>query len=330
MSKVGFHASHELFPPGELLALAQLAEQAGFREAMCSDHFHPWVPDQGHSGFAWSWLGAALQATSLPFGVVNAPGQRYHPALVAQAAATLCEMFPGRVWVALGTGEALNESITGDPWPEKPERRERLEESVRVMRALWNGDTVTAEGKHVRVREAKLYTRPRTPPKVFGAALTTETAKWVGGWADGLVTVGKEPDDFRETLDAFREGGGDGKPVFVQACIAYAPVEADAVIAAHAKWPMAGLEVPLLGDLPTPQAFAERCARVTPEEVREKLRVSSDLSRHVDWIARDLELGANRVYLQHVGPDMRQFIEAFGDRVLPAFVQAERRASGAR
>jgi probable non-F420 flavinoid oxidoreductase len=320
MSKIGFHASHEMYPPSELLALARLAERAGFREAMCSDHFHPWLPSQGQSGFAWSWLGAALQATSLPFGMVNAPGQRYHPAVVAQAVATLGEMFPGRVWVAVGTGEALNESITGDPWPPKPARRARLRESVDVVRALWRGETVTHDGEHVRVREAKLYTRPAEPPRVFGAALTTETARWVGGWADGLITVAKEPDDLRETLDAFREGGGAGKPVFVQACISYAPDEAAAVAAAHRNWPMSGLDdVALLGDLPTPRAFADRCAAVTADEVRRKLRVSADLAHHADWIARDLELGADRVYLQNVGPDMRRFVEAFGEHVLPRF-----------
>ncbi|MDB5296628.1 MAG: F420-dependent oxidoreductase, family [Phycisphaerales bacterium] len=319
MAKIGFHASHEMYPPSELLELAVLAERAGFREAMCSDHFHPWLPSQGQSGFAWGWLGAALQATTLPFGMVNAPGQRYHPAVVAQAAATLGEMFPGRVWVAVGTGEALNESITGDPWPPKPQRRDRLEESVEVMRALWAGETVTRDGGHVRVKEAKLYTRPAEPPKLFGAALTPESAAWVGRWADGLITVAKEPNDFRAMLDAFRGGGGEGKPVFVQACVAYAPTEAEAVRAAHRNWPQAALDVTFLSDLPTPRAFAERCAAVTADDVKAKLRVSADLSRHADWIARDLELGADRVYLQHVGPDMRRFIEAFGERVLPAF-----------
>ena len=318
MNKVGFHASHELYPPSELLRLARLAEQAGFREAMCSDHFNPWTPSQGHSGFAWSWLGAALHATSMPFGMVNAPGQRYHPAIVAQAAATLGEMFPNRLWVSVGTGEALNESITGDPWPPKPQRRARLKECVDVMRALWRGETVTFEGEHVRVKEARLYTLPPEPPKVFGAALTNETAEWVGGWADGLITVAKEPDDFKETLAAFREGGGGGKPVFVQASISYSPDEAEAVAAAHRNWPVAGLDVSQLGDLPTPQAFAEKSANVTPGQVKEKLRVSSDLSRHAEWIARDLELGADRVYLHHVGADMRRFIETFAERVLPA------------
>ena len=136
MAAIGFHASHEQVSPSELLHAVRAAEAAGFACAMCSDHFSPWSERQGESGFAWSWLGAALQATSLPFGVVNAPGQRYHPAVIAQAAATLCELFPGRFWLALGTGEFSNEHITGEPWPDKRTRNARLAECVAVMRAL--------------------------------------------------------------------------------------------------------------------------------------------------------------------------------------------------
>ena len=119
MTRIGIHASHEQIPPGRLLAAVQRAERAGFGAAMSSDHFSPWSKRQNHSGFAWAWLGAALQATSLPFGVVNAPGQRYHPAIIAQAASTLEAMFPSRFWIAVGTGENSNEHITGDPWPPK-------------------------------------------------------------------------------------------------------------------------------------------------------------------------------------------------------------------
>src|SRR5436190_22142862 len=146
MALIGYHCSHEQFPPSELLSLVSLARSAGFRAAMCSDHFNPWS-ERGQSGFAWSWLGAALQASPLPFGVVNAPGQRYHPAIVAQAAATLASMYPGRFWVALGTGQNLNEHITGAPWPSKPERRQRLLEAVGVIRAVWAGETVDREGR---------------------------------------------------------------------------------------------------------------------------------------------------------------------------------------
>jgi G6PDH family F420-dependent oxidoreductase len=142
----GLHASHEQIHPSELLKAVIRAEQAGFGAAMSSDHFSPWSERQGHSGFAWSWLGAALQATSLPFGVVNAPGQRYHPAIIAQAIGTLAAMYPGRFWAALGTGEASNEHITGDRWPRKELRAVRLRECVEVIRALLVGEQVSHDG----------------------------------------------------------------------------------------------------------------------------------------------------------------------------------------
>src|SRR3990170_3002084 len=146
MAAVGFHASHEQISPRRLLEAVAHAEAAGFSRAMCSDHFTPWSKRQGESGFAWSWLGAALQATSLPFGVVTAPGQRYHPTVMAQAVATLAEMYPGRFWAALGSGEAMNEHVTGDRWPDKATRDARLLEGVSVMRALLAGEEVTHHG----------------------------------------------------------------------------------------------------------------------------------------------------------------------------------------
>src|SRR5687767_3285197 len=154
MPRIGYHASHEQFPPSALLRLAQRAVAAGFGAVMCSDHLHPWSEAQGHSGFAWSWLGAAMQATDVPFGVVNAPGYRYHPVIIAQAAATLAEMFPGRFWLAVGSGENVNEHITGQPWPPKHTRNDRLKECVDVMRALWAGEMVNHRGL-VQVVDAK-------------------------------------------------------------------------------------------------------------------------------------------------------------------------------
>src|SRR5687767_751298 len=150
---LGYHASHEQLPPSTLLRAVVDAENAGFDGAMCSDHLAPWGVRQGESGFAWSWLGAALASTSFSIGVVTAPGQRYHPAVIAQAMATLAEMFPGRFWAALGSGEAMNEHVTGDPWPSKDERNARLDESQQVMRRLLAGDEVTHEGL-VRVHRA--------------------------------------------------------------------------------------------------------------------------------------------------------------------------------
>jgi coenzyme F420-dependent glucose-6-phosphate dehydrogenase len=184
-----YHAFHEQFTPSALLRYVGLAEQAGFTAVSSSDHFQPWSPRQGQSGFAWAWLGAAMQVTSLPFSMVCAPGQRYHLMIIAQVAATLAELFPGRFRLALGSGEALNERVIDEPWPPKPERNARLLECIDIMRALWAGQTVTHYGR-VRVAEGRLYTRPAVPPWIFGAAVTAETARWVSRWADGLLTEG--------------------------------------------------------------------------------------------------------------------------------------------
>src|SRR3954451_24134073 len=181
MVRIGFHASHEQFSPSELLHYVRAAEAAGFDCAMSSDHFRPWASVQGHSGFAWSWLGAALQATTLSFGAISAPGYRYHPAIIAQAAATLSEMFPGRFWLALGSGQRLNEDITGLPWPNKAERNHRLAECASIIAALLRGETVTHSGRVTAV-DARLYSLPKTPPKLLGAAVTEATAELVGGW----------------------------------------------------------------------------------------------------------------------------------------------------
>src|SRR5918993_1998899 len=193
MTVYGIHASHEQIHPSRLLAAVVAAEQAGFDAAMCSDHFAPWSERQGQSGFAWAWLGAALQATSLPFGVVNAPGQRYHPAIIAQAAATLEAMFPSRFWVALGAGQAINEHITGARWPTKAERNARLRECVDVIRALWGGETVTHHG-WIDVDEARLWSLPEQPPPIIGPALSEETAEFVGAWPAGFITVNAPPE----------------------------------------------------------------------------------------------------------------------------------------
>ena len=210
LPRIGYHASHEQCAPSELLRLVGLAERAGFDCAMSSDHFRPWGTAQGHSGFAWSWLGAALQATRLPFGVISAPGYRYHPAILAQAGATLVEMFPGRLWLALGSGQRLNEDLTGVAWPDKAERNARLRECADIIRALFRGETVTHRGR-VTLVGGKLYSLPERLPLLLGAAVTEATAGFVGGWADGLLTVSAKPDAVRRVADAFRRGRRRGQ-----------------------------------------------------------------------------------------------------------------------
>jgi probable non-F420 flavinoid oxidoreductase len=316
MTRFGYHASHEQHAPGRLLEYVRAADEAGFDGAMCSDHFAPWLESQGESGYAWSWLGAALQATSLSFGTVTAPGWRYAPAILAQAAATLASMYPGRLWVACGTGEALNERITGRPWPPKDERNEHLRECVRIMRALWAGETVTTRGR-IRLVEAKLYTRPERPPMVLGAALSEETARFVAGWADGLMTIGGERGSLERIVRAFREGGGEG-PVFVQHSLCWAPSDGEAMRAAHEQWRFAALGPALLGDLATPAQFEAASRWVTPEDVAKVVRISSSLERHAEWLHDYVEAGIDAVYCFDVGRNQRAFIEAFGERVLPA------------
>lgn len=284
---------------------------------MCSDHFHPWLPSQGHSGFAWSWLGAALNATSLDFGCVNAPGWRYHPAVVAQAAATLAEMYPERFWLAVGSGEALNEHITGERWPAKEERNARLLECVGIMRALWAGETVTHYGR-VTVEETTLYTRPQRPPLLFAAALTPETARWAGEWADGLITVGMPPEPFGAMIGAFRDGGGAGKPIKVQAALSWARTDEEARRAAHEQWAANLLGSDVLATLRTPAQFEAAARFVSEDEVVDALPVSADPLWHADQLERYVAHGVDKVYLFNVAPNQREFIEVFGKRVLPA------------
>jgi probable non-F420 flavinoid oxidoreductase len=310
----GFHCSHEQHAPGTLLRLAQRAEEAGFTAAMCSDHFHPWTSAQGHSGFAWSWLGAALQATRMSFGVVCAPGQRYHPAVVAQAAATLCDMYPDRFWIAVGSGEALNEAITGTPWPTKEQRNRRLLESVDIMRALWAGDTVTRHGL-VTVKEATLYSRPARPPLLVGAALTPETARWAGSWADALITVPGPRDMMRAVRDAFREGGGHEKPIWLQVALSMAATDEESARIACTHWRHAALPPALLGDLATPGAIEEATERLPPKTILRSIRASADVARQLAWLREDLGMGFTRIYLHNVNPNHQRFFEAFAGRV---------------
>jgi probable non-F420 flavinoid oxidoreductase len=316
MPVVGLHCSHEQIPPSRLLEHAKHAEAAGFGAIMSSDHFSPWSERQGESGFAWSWLGAAMGATGLPFGVVNAPGQRYHPAIVAQAAATLCEMFPGRLWVALGSGEASNEHITGDPWPDKATRNARLRECVDVMRALFAGETVSHDGL-VRVDRAKLHTLPRTPPPLVGPAISVDTARWVGEWADGLATVNQPRAKLEEMIDAFRSNGGEGKRLVLQVHVSWAPSDEEALRVAHEQWRTNVFPPPTCWDLELPEDFDRLARDVTPEQVRDVVLVSADLARHTSWLQELAALGFDEINLHHVGQDLSDFIDAFGQHVLP-------------
>jgi coenzyme F420-dependent glucose-6-phosphate dehydrogenase len=313
---IGYHCSHERFKPSELLHYLQLAQSAGFTAGMCSDHFHPWSEEQGESGYAWSWLGAALQATELSLGMVCAPGQRYHPAIIAQAAATLAEMFPERIWCAFGSGQFLNEHITGEGWLPKAQRQARLKDAVEVIRALWAGETVTHQGYFV-VDEAKLYTRPEKAPLILGAALTNETAEWVATWADGIITTAKSPQEQKKFIESFHRGGGEGKPMYLQALVSYAQDHETAQKGAWENWRTNVFGSQVQADLKMPAHFDSVAKFVKPGDMEQHVRISTSLDQHVEWISRDIELGFERIYLHSALRDQQTFIEVFGKNVLP-------------
>lgn len=315
MARIGYHASHEQFAPSRLVRLCVRAGEAGFSAAKSSDHFHPWSLRQGQSGAAWSWLGAAMQACPLPFGTITAPGYRYHPAVIAQSAATLAEIFPDRFWLALGSGEAVNEAMTGLPWPDKVERNARLRDCAEIIRALFNGKEVTHRGR-VTVIEARLYSLPKKPVPLFGAAVSAKTAAEIATWADGLLTVGGKAENVRRVVEAFRDAGGAGKPVHIQHALSWAPTLSEARAEAMDQWRHGVLAGEAMWDLRRPQDFDAASNAVPVEMLEQSLPISHDLGRHTADIADLLALDAT-VHLHCVGRNQEAFIDSFASKVLP-------------
>lgn len=316
MALISYHASHEQFSPSELLIYVQLAEQAGFGACHSSDHFHPWSKRQGHSGFAMAWLGAAMAKTRFPFSFITAPGQRYHPAIVAQGIATLLEMFPNRLEVALGSGEALNESITWDHWPNKQERNQRLLECAQIIKDLLQGHKVNFSGM-VQVHEAQLYTLPPIPPALMCAALSEETAHWAGSWAEGLLTIHHPRAEAQKMIDAFRQGGGHGKPLHVQIAFSYGRDKTTALIHAHEQWRNNILDPQELANINTVEDFDKKGQSVSMEQVAKKIIVDSDPETFRSLIREQIDLGFENIILHNVNKDQVQFIQDFGEKVLP-------------
>jgi probable non-F420 flavinoid oxidoreductase len=316
MTKIGYHASHEQFSPADLLAWLSHAEASGFQSGMCSDHLFPWTSGQREGvGFAYAWLGAALQATNLSLGVVSAPGQRYHPVVLAQAAMTLAQMFPQRFWLAVGSGEYANEHVTGEGWPTKAVRRQRLAECVDVMRALWRGETVDHSGL-VTVRNARVYSTAEHPPALLAAAVSPETARWAAAWADGLITVNTSLDQVRQVVTAYAEGGGTG-PVLLQYHLSWAPTLDEARSQAFDQWRNGALAYPLAWELELPEHFDAALASARPDDVAAALPIGADPGWHAEQLARYLDLGFDQVMLHNVGTNQREFIDVFAGKVLP-------------
>jgi coenzyme F420-dependent glucose-6-phosphate dehydrogenase len=316
MALVGYHASHEQFLPSDLLQWAIMAEQAGFGAIHSSDHFHPWSERQGQSGFSFAWLGAAMHATRLPYGVVCSPGQRYHPAIVAQAAATLAEMFPTRFSICLGSGEALNENITGDKWITKSERNERLFECVSIIRKLFSGETVTQYGL-VTIQEAKLYTLPKHLPLLIGAAVTKQTAEWMGAWVDGLITVHRPIKELQEVIDGFHRGGGREKPMYLKVQLSYAHTEEEALQGAYDQWRTNVLPSEILDDLWQVKQFDSAAQFIRPDDLKSMIHISCSPDFYIDLIHTYIDMGFQKVILHNVNRNQKNFIKDFGEKVLP-------------
>lgn len=325
MTIYGYHASHEQLSPRALLDAVKLAEHAGFGAAMCSDHLTPWSERQGESGFAWSWLGSALEGTSLDYGVVNAPGQRYHPAIIAQAIATLGEMYPGRFWVALGSGQAISEHVTGDRWPDKETRNRRLRESVDVIRALLDGDEVTHHGL-ITVDRARVWSLPETKPRLFAAAVSVTTAAEMADWADGLITISQPPETLEKVIAAYRDAGGRGD-VHVQAQVSLESSRDEARRMAHEQWRTNVFPAPLSWDLDTVEHFDQAAAHVTADTVAESVFCTGDSNELADHLRALGDAGAARVYVHGVSKDQSRFIERMGDAVLPDLMRSGAEAS---
>jgi len=324
VTKIGYAAMLEQFHPTELLDWCAAAEAAGFSAGFqVSEHFHPWTPQQGQSAFAWSFMGALGQRTSLPFGTaVTCPGFRYHPAVIAHAAATLGAMYPGRFWLGLGAGEALNEHVIGGEWPEVGVRSAMLFEAIEVIGKLFSGKVVKHDGDYFTLESAKLYTRPNEPVPIFVATAGPLNAKRAGKYADGLITVGAADEKINMLWEKFgegaREAGKDPKAMRtqLQVHVSWAPTLEEAQRNALTEWPNGGMPFPKQ-DVRNPEDFENMAKLVRIENYANRMLISANLDEHAAAIQRFVEMGFDDIYLHNVGRNQPEFIRAFGESVLP-------------
>ena len=314
--KIGYFLSCEEFGPKELLRQAALAEQHGFSALWISDHFHPWNSAQGNAPLVWSMLGAISQVTSLPVTTaVTCPTMRIHPAVIAQAAATSSVLLDGRFVLGVGSGEALNEHITGDRWPPAPVRIEMMEEAVSVIRLLQQGGMKDHHGKHYTVENAELFTLPERPTPIYVSGFGPASARLAGRIGDGYISTMPE----KSLVDAFKSAGGDGKPCQAGFKVCWGQDEAAAVDTAHHRWANEQLPGQLAQDLPTPQHFEDASTLVTKEMVGQAVVCGPDVERHVANLRTYVEAGYDEVYVNQIGPEQGGFFRFYEEKVLPAF-----------
>ncbi|HVL32275.1 MAG TPA: TIGR03557 family F420-dependent LLM class oxidoreductase [Actinomycetota bacterium] len=313
--EIGYALSSEEHQPDALVDNARRAEQLGFSFALISDHFHPWTNRQGNSSFVWTVLGAiARQTDRLRVGTgVTCPTLRTHPAIIAHAAATVAAMMPGRFFLGLGSGERLNEHVLGDPWPPSHVRQEMLAEAIIVIKTLWSGEQIDHDGAFYTVENARLYTLPPEPPHIYLAASGEKTAELAGRLTDGFI--GTSPK--KETIEAFDQGGGKGKPRYGQLTVCWAPTEDEAVRTAHEWWPQTVLGGSLSVEIATPADFEAACETVRPEDVAQAMPCGPDPEKYLAAIREYADAGYDHVYLHQVGPDQDGFFSFFEREISP-------------
>ncbi|HMQ55654.1 MAG TPA: TIGR03557 family F420-dependent LLM class oxidoreductase [Anaerolineae bacterium] len=317
MIEIGYALSSEEHHPRDLVQAARQAEEAGFTFALISDHYHPWVEQQGHSPFVWSVIGGIAYATQrLRLGTgVTCPIMRIHPAILAQAAATSAAMLPGRFFFGIGTGENLNEHISGQRWPPYDLRAAMFEEAIEIIRLLWQGGNQSYWGTYYTVEDAQIYTLPERLPPLIIAASGTSSAALAGRRGDGLISTA--PD--QEVVQTFKGAGGGNKPCYGQLTVCWAEDEAEARRTAYEIWPTAGMTGELTQELRTPAHFAQAAKMVTEQDVAEKVICGPDPERHLAALNKFVAAGFDHVYVHQIGPDQAGFMNFYRREILPHF-----------
>jgi G6PDH family F420-dependent oxidoreductase len=315
MMRIGYTCMGEQTDPAALVANAVAAEDAGFDFIAFSDHFHPWLEEQGHSPFVWSVLGAVASRTRRIelMTMVTCPFVRYHPAVVAQAAATVQWLSGGRFTLGLGAGELLNEHVVGRRWPAADERHELLEESVAIVRVLFSGEMRTYRGRHLSLVDGRIYSLPDRPPALALAAGGTDAAELAGSIGDALIST--EPE--ASYVEAFRRTGGEGKPAYGQVALAWHEDEAEARRIAHERWRFSVPGWKVMAELPNPVNFAAATGTVGEDDVAELVPCGPDPERHAAAIRRFADAGYDRIALVQAGDDQVGFMRFFERELRP-------------
>jgi coenzyme F420-dependent glucose-6-phosphate dehydrogenase len=328
---IGYAAMLEQFHPTEILELSAYAEQHGFTGVMAADRFQPWVPKQGQASFVWNVLGALGQATTGDLGTgMTVPTFRQHPAVVAQASATLAAMYPGRHWLGIGSGEAIDEHITGGYWPETAERINRMFEAIDVIKKLFTASAFGRDTKHTgpyfKLESTRLWTMPETPPQILVATAGPVAAKRAGRTVDGLIIDGAPLDKIEGLFARFDEGAREiGKDPsqgtkVLRLHLSWATTAEDAMSNALTEWPNGGMRFPR-SDIRSPYEFEQLAKLVRREDFEGRMLVSEDPDLHRTHIQRYVDLGFDRIYLHNAGRNQREWIDVFARDVLPKLVR---------